>query len=92
MLFNYTSVFSYYSDRYKVFVDLFNLSTFLIPLRFRPALTEDFERTLNVHLSGSAIRDVEEMSKRIRKLKTMGEQAKAKVERELSPELVGTSV
>ena len=75
-----------------MFVDLFNLSTFLIPLKFRPPLTEDVERSLNVHLSGSAIRDVKEISKRIRELQIMGAQAKARTERELSPELVGTSV
>ena len=75
-----------------MFVDLFNLSTFLIPLEFRPLLTEDAERKLNVHLSGSAIRDVEEIGRRLRELKTMGEQAIAKTEREYSPELIGTSV
>ena len=75
-----------------MFVDLFNLSTFLIPLEFRPPLTEDAERKLSIHLSGSAIRDVEEISKRMRELKTMGEQARARTERELSPELIGTSV
>ena len=80
------------SDRYKVFVDLFNLSTFLIPLKFRPPLTEDVERHLSIHLSGSAIRDVEEISRRIKELKSMGDQAVAKTERDLSPELIGTSV
>ena len=80
------------SDRYKVFLDLFNLSTFLIPLQFRPPLTEDVERKLNIHLSGSAIKDVEEISRRIKELKSLGEQAKARTEREFSPELIGTSV
>lgn len=84
--------FSYGSDRYKVFVDLFNLSTFLIPLEFRPPLPEYMERKLNIHLSGSAIRDAEELSKRMRELKAMGEHAKAIREQCHSPELVGTSV
>ena len=75
-----------------MFVDLFNLSTFLIPLKFRPPLTEDVERNLSIHLSGSAIKDVEEISRRIRELKSMGDQAIAKTERDLSPELIGTSV
>lgn len=87
-----TPVFFFDSDRYKVFIDLFNLSTFLIPLEFRPPLTEDAERRLSIHLSGSAVKDAEETSKRLRELKTIGELAKAKVERDLSPELVGTSV
>ena len=82
------------SDRYKVFVDLFNLATFLLPLEFRPPLPVAMERKLNIHLSGSAVKDAEELSKRMRELKTMGEQAKAMMEREQcnSPELVGTSV
>lgn len=80
------------SDRYKVFVDLFNLSTFLIPLEFRPPLPEHFERKLSIHLSGSAVRDVEEFSKRVKELKSMGEQAKVKTERNILPELIGTSV
>ena len=75
-----------------MFVDLFNLSTFLIPLKFRPPLTKDVERYLSVHLSGSAIKDVEEISRRIKELKSMGDQAIAKTERDLSPELIGTSV
>ena len=75
-----------------MFVDLFNLSTFLIPLEFRPPLPEHFERKLSIHLSGSAVRDVEEFSKRVKELKSMGEQAKVKTERNISPELIGTSV
>ncbi|XP_022919231.1 tryptophan 2,3-dioxygenase [Onthophagus taurus] len=34
------------SDRYKVFLDLFNLSTFLIPREFIPPLTADFKNNL----------------------------------------------
>uniref|UniRef100_A0A336LNM4 Tryptophan 2,3-dioxygenase n=1 Tax=Culicoides sonorensis TaxID=179676 RepID=A0A336LNM4_CULSO len=36
------------SDRYKVFLDLFNLSTFLIPRENMPPLTMDMRKTLNV--------------------------------------------
>lgn len=75
-----------------MFVDLFNLSTFLIPLEFRPPLTEDVERILNVHLSGSAMKNVEEIQKRYKELSMMGERVKTTIERGLSPELVGTSV
>ncbi len=36
------------SDRYKVFVDLFNLSTFLIPRNCIPPLTAAMKRRLSV--------------------------------------------
>ncbi len=36
------------SDRYKVFVDLFNLSTFLIPRNCIPPLTLEMKRRLSV--------------------------------------------
>ncbi|XP_076467828.1 tryptophan 2,3-dioxygenase-like isoform X1 [Babylonia areolata] len=36
------------SDRYKVFVDLFNLSTYLVPRRYIPPLTERMKRRLSV--------------------------------------------
>ena len=36
------------SDRYKVFVDLFNLSTFLIPRNCIPPLTPKMKRRLSV--------------------------------------------
>lgn len=36
------------SDRYKVFVDLFNLSTYLIPRAYIPPLTERMKRRLSV--------------------------------------------
>lgn len=35
------------SDRYKVFLDLFNLSTFLIPRDEIPPLTDDMRKMLN---------------------------------------------
>lgn len=36
------------SDRYKVFLDLFNLSTFLIPRHCIPPLTEQMQNQLNL--------------------------------------------
>ncbi|XP_071786743.1 tryptophan 2,3-dioxygenase-like [Asterias amurensis] len=36
------------SDRYKVFVDLFNLSTFLLPRKYIPALSNDMKRKLSI--------------------------------------------
>jgi len=40
------------SDRYKVFLDLFNLSTFLIPRDNIPPLTVDMRKTLNLEWGG----------------------------------------
>lgn len=37
-----------FSDRYKVFLDLFNLSTFLIPRENIPPLTKYMHRKLNI--------------------------------------------
>lgn len=37
-----------FSDRYKVFLDLFNLSTFLIPRESIPPLTVEMKQTLNM--------------------------------------------
>lgn len=37
------------SDRYKVFLDLFNLSTFLIPRNYIPPLTDQMISQLNTH-------------------------------------------
>jgi len=37
------------SDRYKVFVDLFNMSTFLLPRDIIPRLTPDMKRILHTH-------------------------------------------
>ncbi len=36
------------SDRYKVFVDLFNLSTFLLPREYIPPLTPVMKRRLSI--------------------------------------------
>lgn len=36
------------SDRYKVFLDLFNLSTFLLPRSLIPPLDDDMKRSLNL--------------------------------------------
>lgn len=48
------SVYLYYfihyhnfSDRYKVFLDLFNLSTYVIPREYIPPLTMSMKRTLS---------------------------------------------
>lgn len=37
-----------FSDRYKVFIDLFNLSTFLIPRSYIPKLTTEMKHTLTL--------------------------------------------
>jgi len=37
-----------FSDRYKVFLDLFNLSTFLIPRDSIPPLTTEMENSLRL--------------------------------------------
>ena len=37
-----------YSDRYKVFVDLFNLSTYVIPREYSPKLTQRMQRSLSI--------------------------------------------
>nr|KAG5686942.1 hypothetical protein BaRGS_029480 [Batillaria attramentaria] len=47
------------SDRYKVFVDLFNLSTYLIPRAYIPPLTERMKRRLSV-LCAEALADHDE--------------------------------
>lgn len=39
----------HFSDRYKVFLDLFNLSTYLIPRTFIPPLTEHMINQLNTN-------------------------------------------
>lgn len=36
--------------RYKVFIDLFNMSTFLIPRHLIPPLTPQMRSTLRTHL------------------------------------------
>lgn len=40
--------FCNFSDRYKVFIDLFNLSTFLIPRSYIPKLTTEMKHTLTL--------------------------------------------
>ena len=37
------------SDRYKIFLDLFNLSTWLIPRAYIPRLSPKMVKTLSVH-------------------------------------------
>ena len=39
---------SVFSDRYKVFLDLFNLSTFLIPRDYIPHLNRSMKRRLSI--------------------------------------------
>lgn len=41
------------SERYKVFIDLFNLSTFLVPRNQVPPLTPEMRSTLRTHLDGT---------------------------------------
>ena len=41
------------SDRYKVFVDLFNLSTFLIPRHAIPPLSSNMKKQLSLRNDGS---------------------------------------
>lgn len=43
------------SDRYKVFVDIFNLSTYLIPRAYIPPLTERMKRRLSVLCAGKLL-------------------------------------
>lgn len=38
--------FEYSSDRYKVFIDLFNLASFLVPREFLPKLTPEMKLRL----------------------------------------------
>ncbi|KAF6027238.1 TDO2 [Bugula neritina] len=40
------------SDRYKIFLDLFNVSTYMIPRPYIPQLTVSMKRTLSVMLNG----------------------------------------
>ena len=47
----------FFSDRYKVFLDLFNLSAFLIPRAYIPKLTSSMKRTLSI-LSPEQIEEI----------------------------------
>ena len=46
-LYSFPSPFTF-SDRYKVFIDLFNLASFLIPREFIPKLTSEMKLRLSV--------------------------------------------
>lgn len=46
--FSFSQLIFVFSDRYKVFVDLFNLASFLIPREFIPKLTEEMRLRLSV--------------------------------------------
>jgi tryptophan 2,3-dioxygenase len=37
------------SDRYKIFLDLFNLSTWLLPAKYLPKLSPKMVKTLSEH-------------------------------------------
>ena len=43
-----SNAFDFSSDRYKVFIDLFNLASFLIPREFLPKLTKEMKMRLAV--------------------------------------------
>lgn len=55
------------SDRYKVFVDLFNMSTFLLPRDLIPRLTPDMKRILHTH-AGFDKDDEEELQEELTEL------------------------
>jgi tryptophan 2,3-dioxygenase len=48
------------SDRYKVFLDLFNLSTFLIPRQYIPELSRRMKRRLSVLMMDELVTDDED--------------------------------
>ncbi|CAB3402467.1 unnamed protein product [Caenorhabditis bovis] len=48
------------SDRYKVFLDLFNLSTWLIPREYIPSLSARMVKTLSEHSSSLSLRHLVE--------------------------------
>ena len=52
-IFNFFFFFDNLSDRYKVFLDLFNLSTFLIPRANIPPLTKQMQTQLNIAKSSN---------------------------------------
>ncbi|XP_060531349.1 tryptophan 2,3-dioxygenase isoform X2 [Cylas formicarius] len=53
------------SDRYKVFVDLFNLSTFLIPRAYIPRLSTSIKRQLCLWQNGDDSSDGEKFDKNV---------------------------
>lgn len=56
-----------FSDRYKVFIDLFNLSTFIIPRKNIPPLTRHMKKRLSVredgHQNGAASFEDDQLTK-----------------------------
>ena len=54
--FHISRIVSILSDRYKVFIDLFNLASFLIPREFIPKLTNE----MKVCLSTASVDDDDE--------------------------------
>jgi len=76
LFFKINSKYYLISDRYKVFIDLFNLASFLIPREFIPKLTSEMRKrlatasvtsdgdddnpTVDIHRSASKHRDSED--------------------------------
>jgi len=50
------NVISDFSDRYKVFLDLFNLSAYLVPRDYIPPLTSSMKRTLSMMSSHQVLK------------------------------------
>ncbi len=54
-------IFYFFSDRYKIFIDLFNLASFLVPREFIPKLTSEMKLRLSVaSVDGTSEVDSEE--------------------------------
>eukprot|EP00106_Octopus_bimaculoides_P002430 XP_014769872.1 PREDICTED: tryptophan 2,3-dioxygenase-like [Octopus bimaculoides] len=53
------------SDRYKVFLDLFNLSSYLLPREYIPMLDNQMKRRLNIAAYDDSIDEQDEKIKRI---------------------------
>ena len=45
------------SDEYKVFADVLNLSTYMVPRRYAPPLTQRMQRCLSVAAIGERVQD-----------------------------------
>lgn len=50
----------FFSDRYKVFIDLFNMSTYLIPRAYIPPLSRALKRQLSILIHEYMPRDSDE--------------------------------
>jgi hypothetical protein len=49
----------FFSDRYKIFIDLFNLASFLVPREFIPKLTDEMRIRLSVATVKTSTDEVE---------------------------------